>query len=214
MKVVVFVINLITGKKNIWHFIHFMLVFMFMRYLIILLLLINVACEQNTPGSSFVAASTDGGTSTDVASASSHRKTRPSTFTPGKEEQEGYEEQFYVFTNDFYNEKGTSRPYIRLTSKDGESYIIPPLEYADVETQYAVISGFKVKTGCVKVPGRAFPLKLYICDSVHCKNNYYLADIIMPNHYGIMGIGGLFAPQVYPASPCSEEFEQYIKRSL
>lgn len=120
-------------------------------------------------------------------------------------------QKFYVFTNDFHSGLDVSRPYIRLVGATGEAYIIPPLEYEDVETEQAIISGFKVKNGCIKIPERGFPLKVNVCDTKVCTNSRYLADIVMPNNYGIAGVGGLLVPQVYPVSPCSEEFVHYIK---
>ena len=171
-----------------------------MKYFIILLFIMFSACQDSTQ----VEASSDVSVRDQASSAvqSIANKQNKSSL------------KFYVFTNNFYNAKGMERPYIRLTSVAGESYIVPPLEYDTVETKYALIDGFKVKSGCIKVPERAFPLKVYICDSVSCTQSRYLADVVMPGHYGIVGVGGLFTPQVHPVSPCSDELVQYIKKDI
>lgn len=164
-----------------------------MRYLSALLIILLLSCQGNMESmdSSVAFESTDVNTM-DTEQAQTRQK-------------------FYIFTNDFHSGLNIKRPYIRLVGATGESYVVPPLEYEDVETDQAIISGFKVKTGCIKIPGRSFPLKVNVCDTKVCKNSRYLADIMIPNHYGIAGVGGLLVPQVYPVSPCSEEFVQYIK---
>lgn len=171
-----------------------------MKYFIIFLFVMLSACQD--------------GTRVEASSEASVRDQASNAVQAATNKQGKSGLKFYVFTNNFYNAKGMERPYVRLISVTGESYIVPPLEYDAVETKYAVIDGFKVKNGCIKVPERAFPLKVNICDSISCAKSQYLADVVMPNHYGIAGVGGLFIPQVYPVSPCSDEFVQYIKRDM
>ena len=175
-----------------------------MKYFIILLFIMFSACQDTTQSanSSFTSASTD----------TSARDQASDAVQASTEKRETSGLKFYVFTNDFYNARGMERPYVRLISMSGESYIVPPVEYDEVKTEYAVINSFKVKSGCIKVPERSFPLKIHICDSVSCAQSRYLADIMVPNHYGIAGIGNLLIPQIYPVSPCSEEFVKLLKK--
>ncbi len=40
-----------------------------------------------------------------------------------------------------------------------------------------------------------------------------IAQIFVPGHYGLSGVGGLLVLEVYPVSPCSPSFEEYIQNA-
>ena len=121
------------------------------------------------------------------------------------------EERFYTITNDFQNHKNANPVYIQLSSiNTGESYVIPPTKYKPVELKYVIID-IKVEGECVKIPEKAFPVSVGVCESSGCTSVRSLSVILKnPAHYNISGIGGLLTPQINPVSPCSKEYIDLI----
>ncbi len=136
----------------------------------------------------------------------------PSNNVQKKSNSQNKQSRFFVFTNDFHSSRGLDRPYIRLVGNGNKSYILPPVEYEELTLKYIMIKGFKVKSGCVKVPEHAFPLSVNVCSTPKCDESRFLANFIVPNHYGISGVGDLLIPQIHPVSPCSEEFVNLMSK--
>ena len=120
-------------------------------------------------------------------------------------------ERFFTVTNDFLNYTGTSGEYLRLKSVGtGQVYIVPPTQYSALELEYVIMEA-KVEGECVKVPASAFPVEVGVCQSSKCSAVRSLSVILNnPAHYNLNGIGGLLTPQIYPVSPCSEDFVKVI----
>ena len=171
-----------------------------MKYFLVLSAFLLCACESGVEPE------------TEITSASVEE---PSSEAPEPEQKKSSSKAaFFTFTNDFTSLSG-ERPPIRLVQKGRrkKSFIVPAVQYADVEVGDVLIGGFKVKAGCVEVPEQAFPLLVYICETAKClkMSERPLGEIIVPSHYNLLGVGGLLAPQINPVSPCSEEFVSYIK---
>ncbi len=129
-----------------------------------------------------------------------------------------------VFTilNNFHPGFNGEPIYIRLVSnkKDMGSYIIPPARYGDLILDDMVMRDYKVVSGCIDVPEKAFPVSVYICLPDGTSNSAQkcdtmsrepLAEIVLPQHYGLAGIGGLMTVEINPVSPCSQEYEDIIR---
>ena len=115
----------------------------------------------------------------------------------------------FSITNEFQDHTGLSDSvYIHLTStKTEKTYIIPPTKYKSVELDRIIIENAKVDGQCITVPAKDFPILVSICQSPECYSIRSLNVVLKkPAHYNISGIGGLLIPQVYPVSPCSENF--------
>ena len=122
--------------------------------------------------------------------------------------------QFYSITNDFLDHRGLGTPiYIHLSSVNTQqNYIVPPTQYTALKLTDAVLQEFKVEGECVQIPAEAFPVAVSVCNSRECTAIRSL-DIILktPAHYNISGVGGLLSPNIYPVSPCSEDFAKLIE---
>ena len=108
-------------------------------------------------------------------------------------------EQFFTITNEFQDHRGSGPLYVHLQSVDtGQTYIVPPTKYVSQELAY-VIMDIKVEGECIKIPAKAFPVAVSVCESSKCTKVRSL-DVLLKNpaHYNLNGIGGLLTPQINP----------------
>lgn len=120
----------------------------------------------------------------------------------------------YSITNEFQDHAGiNSSVYIHLASTTTKkTYIIPPTNYKAVELERIIIDDAKVDGKCVTVPAEDFPVLVSVCQTAECTAIRPLNVLLKkPAHYNISGIGGLLVPQVYPVSPCSEDFVKLMQ---
>ena len=124
------------------------------------------------------------------------------------------ESTLFSITNEFQDHTGLNdSAYIHLASTETEkTYIIPPTKYKSVELDQIIIENAKVDGQCVTVPAKNFPVLVSVCQSPECTAVRSLNVVLKkPAHYNISGIGGLLIPQVYPVSPCSEDFVKLMQ---
>ncbi|MDE0118572.1 MAG: hypothetical protein OXM55_01005 [Bdellovibrionales bacterium] len=121
-------------------------------------------------------------------------------------------EQFFAITNEFQDHRGSGPLYILLKSVDtNDTYIIPPTKYVSTELDYVIVD-MKVEGECVRIPAKAFPVAVHVCESPECTKVRSLDVLIKnPAHYNLNGLGGLLTPQINPVSPCSPEFIQLVE---
>lgn len=75
-----------------------------------------------------------------------------------------------------------------------------------------IIENAIVDGKCITVPAEDFPVLISVCQSSECTAIRPLNVVLKkPAHYNISGIGGLLIPQVYPVSPCSEDFVKLMQ---
>ena len=118
--------------------------------------------------------------------------------------------KLYTITNDFQDRRGNP-VHIHLSSvKTKKNYVIPPTTYNEVVLDYVKMD-MKVEGECLKIPSEAFPVSVSVCKLSDCVSVRSL-DVLLKNpaHYNISGIGGLLIPQIYPVSPCSDNFIKLI----
>ena len=120
------------------------------------------------------------------------------------------EGQVFYLSNNAKNLAGQS-VYLHVINNFGQSFHLPPAQYGSVQVANAIIAGFRMDSGCVKVLEADFPLTISVCNSAECSAIKNVVDLHTPGHYNISGVGGLFIPEVYPESPCSENLIQHIE---
>ena len=120
----------------------------------------------------------------------------------------------YTVTNDFreYNGQEMAPAVLYLKSLNTEEvYIIPSTEYESVALTSFIID-MQVKGECAKVPARAFPVMVGVCQSEQCDYVRPLNMVLkQPAHYNLSGIGGLLTPAVSPVSPCSPKTFELVE---